>query len=181
MSLFYSLKASGRWHCTRGDNILDGGAPWYDTYETRDGLYVAVGAIESKFFQELARRIGLGEEDVARQHDRAHWPALRAKMTEIFKSRTRDEWCSVLEGTDSCVTPVLTMEEAPNHPHMMAREAFDRQSQHPRPAAAPRFRDAGTPDARAAHDLGSDAGALLSRCGLAPEEIRSLRQAGIVA
>src|SRR5947209_6931152 len=143
MTIFYSLKASGRWHDERGKNILDGGAPWYDTYETRDGLYLAVGAIEAKFFQELARRIGLDEEDVRRQHEHEHWPALRAKMIAIFKQRTRDEWCALLEGTDSCVTPVLTLEEAPAHPHMIARNTFARSGGYPRPGTAPRFRNAG--------------------------------------
>src|SRR5436305_9281982 len=94
MTIFYSLKASGRWPGERGDNILDGCAPWYDTYETHEGRHLAVGAIESKFFQELAHRIGLDEEDVKRQHDHQHWTALRGKMTAIFTSRTRAEWCA---------------------------------------------------------------------------------------
>jgi alpha-methylacyl-CoA racemase len=180
MTIFYSLKASGRWHCERGDNILDGGAPWYDTYQTRDGLYLAVGAIEAKFFQELARRIGLDEEDVKRQHDREHWPALRGKMAAIFKSRTRAEWCTALEGTDSCVTPVLTLEEAPEHPHMIARHTFDRTGGHSRPAAAPRFRAADTGDSGAAPDEGNETDAILIQCGLSKEEIRSLHKSGIV-
>jgi alpha-methylacyl-CoA racemase len=180
MTIFYSLKASGRWHDKRGDNILDGGAPWYDTYETGDGLYLAVGAIESKFFQELARRIGLDEEDVRRQHDREHWPALRARMSAIFKTRTRAEWCTILEGTDSCVTPVLTLEEAPRHPHMTRRNTFDRTGEHPRPGTAPRFRDAGSGNIRAAQDAGNESGAILRKYGFADQEIRLLRDAGIV-
>jgi alpha-methylacyl-CoA racemase len=181
MTIFYSLKASGRWHDARGDNILDGGAPWYDTYETRDGLYLAVGAIEAKFFQELARRIGLDEEDVKRQHEREYWSALRAKMIAIFKQRTRDEWCTLLEGTDSCVTPVLTLEEAPHHPHMSARNTFDGRSGHPRPGAAPRFRGARATDDRAAQDPGSESDAILRRCGFISSEILALRQAKIIA
>ena len=181
MTIFYSLKASGRWHDERGDNILDGGAPWYDTYETRDGLYLAVGAIESKFFQELARRIGLDDEDVRRQHDREHWPALRAHMSAIFKQKTRDEWCTLLEGSDACVTPVLTLEEAPRHPHMSGRNTFHRSEGHPRPGAAPRFRDAGVGDAAATHDTGSQCDAILEMCGFASEAIHSLRRAKIVA
>jgi alpha-methylacyl-CoA racemase len=180
MTIFYSLKASGRWHDERGDNILDGGAPWYDTYETGDGLYLAVGAIESKFFQELARRIGLDEEDVRRQHDREHWPALRARMSAIFKTRTRAEWCTILEGTDSCVTPVLTLEEAPRHPHMTSRNTFDFTGGHPRPGAAPRFRDADRGDVRAAQDTGSETDAILRKHGFADHEIHLLREAGTV-
>jgi alpha-methylacyl-CoA racemase len=181
MTIFYSLKASGRWHDTRGDNILDGGAPWYDTYETRDGLYLAVGAIESKFFQELARRIGLDEEDVRRQHDREYWPPLRAKMVAIFKRKTRDEWCALLEGTDSCVTPVLTLEEAPDHPHIRARNTFARTSGYPRPAAAPRFGNARTGNDRATQDALGECDAILDECGFASDEIRALRIAKIVA
>jgi alpha-methylacyl-CoA racemase len=179
MTLFYGLQASGRWHDGRGDNILDGGAPWYDTYATSDGLYLAVGAIESKFFQELARRIGLDEEDVKGQHDRRHWPALRAKMTAIFQTRTRAEWCTMLEGTDSCVTPVLTLEEAPNHPHMMARNTFEQDGQHARPGAAPRFREAGAANA-CGKVSASEPDAILKQCGFADDEVRSLRQAGVV-
>jgi alpha-methylacyl-CoA racemase len=180
MTIFYSLKAGGRWHCERGDNMLDGGAPWYDTYETRDGLYLAVGAIEAKFFQELAQRIGLDAEDMKRQHDREHWPALRAKMTAIFKTRTRGEWCALLEGTDSCVTPVLTMDEAPDHLHMAARNAFDCTGGAPRPNAAPRFREAGRAELDGTHDTGSDADSILRKCGLQTEQIGALREARIV-
>jgi alpha-methylacyl-CoA racemase len=176
MSIFYSLKASARWNGERGDNILDGGAPWYDTYETADGLYLAVGAIEAKFFRELAQRIGLDEEDIKRQNDREHWPALRAKMTSIFKARTRDEWCALLEGTDACVTPVLSLDEAPNHPHMIARGTFVRDVTYARPNAAPRFRDANGIPAQLARADESEA--ILARCGFAPAEIRSLRDAG---
>jgi alpha-methylacyl-CoA racemase len=181
MTIFYSLKAGGRWHVGRGDNILDGGAPWYDTYETRDGLYLAVGAIEGKFFQELAQRMGLDAEDVTRQHDREHWPALRAKMIAIFKTRTRADWCAILEGTDSCVTPVLTLEEAPHHPHLRARNTFDLSGDHSRPGTAPRFREAATVNLRAAPDAGNEADAILVKCGFTDAEIRSLRERKIVA
>ena len=181
MTIFYSLKAGGRWHDARGDNILDGGAPWYDTYETQDGLFLAIGAIEVKFFQELAQRIGLNTEDVKRQHDREHWPALRAKMIAIFKTRTRADWCAILEGTDSCVTPVLTLEEAPHHPHMRARNTFDLSGNHSRPGTAPRFRNAGIVNVRAAQDVGDQSAAILCKCGFTDDEIRSLRQREIVA
>lgn len=180
MTIFYSLKASGRWHDERGKNILDGGAPWYDTYETRDGLYLAVGAIEAKFFQELARRIGLDEEDVKRQHEHEHWPALRAKMIAIFKTRTRAEWCAVLEGTDACVTPVLTLDEAAHHPHISARNTLRRTGGHACPGAAPRFGSAAVGANRVAPEH-SQADQILGSCGLAADEIRSLREARIVA
>src|SRR5436305_2540780 len=181
MTIFYSLKASGRWHDERGDNILDGGAPWYDTYETRDGLFLAIGAIEAKFFQELAQRIGLDAEDVKRRHEREHWPALRAKMIAIFKTRTRADWCAILEGTDSCVTPVLTLEEAPHHPHIRARNTFDLSGNHSRPGTAPRFRNAGIVNVRTAQDVGDQSAAILCKCGFSDEELRSLRQREVVA
>jgi alpha-methylacyl-CoA racemase len=180
MTIFYSLKASGRWQDERGNNILDGGAPWYDTYETRDGLYLAVGAIEAKFFQELARRIGLDQEDVQRQHEREHWPALRAKMIATFKTRTRAEWCALLEGTDACVTPVLTLEEAAHHPHINARNTFRRTGGHARPAAAPRFGSAAAGANRVAPEH-SQAEEILKSCGLGADEIDCLRKAKIVA
>ncbi|MBV8849732.1 MAG: CoA transferase [Methylobacteriaceae bacterium] len=181
MTIFYSLKASGRWDGTRGENILDGGAPWYDTYETRDGLYLAIGAIEAKFFQELARRIGLDEEDIKRQSDRAHWPALRAKMVGIFKQRSREEWCALLEGTDSCVTPVLTLDEAPHHAHLSARNTFHRDEGYPRPGAAPRFARAGTRKVGVTQGAAAECDAILRECGLAGDEISALRKAKIVA
>jgi alpha-methylacyl-CoA racemase len=180
MTIFYSLKASGRWHNERGDNLLDGGAPWYDTYETKDGRYLAVGAIEAKFFQELARRLGLDDEDLKRQHDREHWPALRAKMAAIFKQRSREDWCALLEGTDSCVTPVLTLEEAPHHAHMIARKTFERTGGYACPNAAPRFAKAGTGSGRAPSE-GCQSDEILRMCGFASEEVRSLKRAKIVA
>jgi alpha-methylacyl-CoA racemase len=180
MTIFYSLKASGRWQDERGNNILDGGAPWYDTYETRDGLYLAVGAIEAKFFQELARRIGLDQADVKRQHEREHWPVLRAKMIATFKTRARAEWCALLEGTDACVTPVLTLEEAALHPHISARNTFRRTGGHPRPGAAPRFANAAAGANRVAPQY-SQADEILNSCGLPADEIHSLRKAKIVA
>jgi crotonobetainyl-CoA:carnitine CoA-transferase CaiB-like acyl-CoA transferase len=124
MTLFYSLKANGRWTDERGSNVLDGGAPWYDTYETKDGRYMAIGAVEPKFFAELARLIGLDEADVRSQYDTRHWPMLRAKMTGIFASRTRTEWQELLEGTDACATAVLSLSEAAMHPHMQSRGTF---------------------------------------------------------
>ncbi len=179
MTIFYSLRAGGRWHCERGDNILDGGAPWYDTYETSDGLYLAVGAIEPKFFRELADGIGLDEQDIKGQHDRAHWPALHAKMSAIFKTRSRAEWCARLEGTDACVTPVLTMDEAPHHPHMAARRTFKANDGAACPAAAPRFREAGTAKSAVTSTSASDA--ILRQFGLSSDDIHSLRDANIVA
>ncbi len=138
-AMFFGLRAGGLWSDTRGANLLDGGAPFYDTYETQDGRCVAVAALEAKFFAELAARIGLDARFVAGQRDRALWPELRTRLRDIFASRTRDEWVALLEGTDCCVTGVLSFGEAASHPHNAARETFVDVGGIAQPAPAPRF------------------------------------------
>ncbi len=138
-ALFFGLRAGGLWSDERGSNLLDGGAPFYDTYETRDGRYVAVAALEAKFFAELAQRLGLEPRFAAGQGDRALWPAMRAQLRDIFRSRTRAEWTALLEGTDCCVTGVLDFGEAPSHPHNVARGMFMDVGGTTQPAPAPRF------------------------------------------
>ena len=128
----------GDWHDERGINILDGGAPFYDTYETADGRYVAVGAVEPKFYAELVSRLGV-DVDLAQQNDRATWAATRARMSDAFRTRTRDEWCEVFEGSQACVAPVLSMREAPHHPRNAERRTFVNVDGYPQPAPAPRF------------------------------------------
>src|ERR1051325_6631918 len=117
MSMIYGFKAAGIWEDKAGVNLLDGGAHFYDTYETKDGKYVALGSIEPQFYAELRERAGLKEEIWDRQHDRSAWPELKEKIAAVFKTKTRDEWSAIMENTDVCFGPVLTMEEAPNHPH----------------------------------------------------------------
>lgn len=136
---FFALRAAGHWSLERGGNLLDGGAPFYDTYETADGRHVAVACLEPAFFAEMARRIGLDEAFVERQRDRAAWPAMRAELARIFRARSRDEWVALLEGTDSCVTGVLDFYEAPRHPHHRARGVFLDTDGLAQPAPAPRF------------------------------------------
>ena len=138
-TMFGGMLATGAWTEARGANVLDGGAPWYDTYETRDGRFVAIGAIEPKFYRELLERLGLAAAALPDQQDRAGWPALRAAFTRTFASRTRDEWCAVFEGSDACFAPVLTFSEARAHPHAQARSAFQRVGAVDQPAPAPRF------------------------------------------
>jgi alpha-methylacyl-CoA racemase len=176
--VFYALHSMGAWSDDRGCNLLDGGAPFYDTYETADGKYVAVGALEPQFFAELARRIGLDEHFVARQSDRAAWPELRTRLTEIFRSRTRAQWCDLLEGSDACVAPVLSLDEAPGHAHHRARHAFIERDGVVQPAPAPRF--SRTPGETAAPlDVSNEtAEDVLSECGFTPLEIAELYQAG---
>src|SRR5580692_1529181 len=117
----FGLRAAGRWNDTRGNNILDSGAPWYGVYETKDGKHISIGSIEAKFYAELLRLTGLDKEPLPKQHDRNGWPKLKERFTAVFKSKTRDEWCKVMEGSDVCFAPVLTLGEAANHPHMKER------------------------------------------------------------
>jgi alpha-methylacyl-CoA racemase len=139
MTLFYGLKAAGMWSDTRGANILDGGAPWYGTFECRDGGHVAIGSIEGKFYADLVRVLGLDPATLPKQHDRRHWPSLHAAFAASFRTKTRDEWCALMEGTDICFAPVLGLDEAPRHAHMTARETFVAPSGVAQPAPAPRF------------------------------------------
>jgi alpha-methylacyl-CoA racemase len=144
-AMFSGMLHEGSWTETRGDNALDSGAPWYDTYETSDGRHVAIGAIEAKFYAELLQGLGLAAERLPAQHDRAGWPELRRRFAAAFRSKTRDEWCRVFEGSDACFAPVLTFSEARTHPHNVARRAHVSVGGVEQPAPAPRF--AGTPGA----------------------------------
>jgi len=139
-TLLLSLHQMGLWTNNRADNILDSGAPWYDTYECADGKYVTVGALEPQFYKTLIGLLGLeGDPDFAHQMDKRKWPAGKSKMTQLFKTRTRQEWCDLLEGTDACFAPVLNFEEAPSHPHNAARETYIQPGGVLQPAPAPRF------------------------------------------
>ncbi len=138
-TMFWGMRAARQWSDARGENVLDSGAPWYDTYRTRDGRYVAVGAIEAKFYAELLQRLGLADSALPEQHDRARGPELRAWLAEAFASRTRDEWTQVFAGSDACVAPVLSFAEAPAHPHARAREGYVSVDGVLQPAPAPRL------------------------------------------
>ena len=138
-TMFWGMQAAGRWSDRRGDNVLDGGAPWYACYRTRDDRFVAIGAIEPRFYAELLDRLGLASEALPAQHDRAGWPALRARFAATFASRTRDEWVRAFEGSDACFAPVLTFAESAAHPHNAARHAHVEVGGVLQPAPAPRF------------------------------------------
>jgi alpha-methylacyl-CoA racemase len=159
MTMFWSMRANGGWSDDRGSNMLDGGAPFYDTYECADGEYVAVGAIEEQFWQQVVD--GLGLQDAPPRTDASQWGALRKRMQEVFLTKTRDEWSELFADRPACVTPVLRLSEAPRHPHVRAREAMTEQDGVMRPNVAPRFSRtptelpplAGRPDALAAWGL----------------------------
>jgi alpha-methylacyl-CoA racemase len=139
MSMFFDMKAAGRWTDQRENNFLDGGAHFYGVYECACNSFISIGSIEPQFYALLRDLAGLLEADFDAQMDQKAWPALKQKLVEVFKTKTRDEWCKIMEGTDICFAPVLTMTEAPAHPHMKARDVFVTRHGVTQPAPAPRF------------------------------------------
>jgi alpha-methylacyl-CoA racemase len=138
-AMIHAYRAMGKWAEPRGENILDGGAPFYNVYETADGGYMAVGSIEPQFYALLVQGIGLDLAAYPEQHDRAKWPEMKAVFAEIFKTRPRAAWEAVFDGTDACVTPVLTPDEAAAYPHLVARGAFTVPDGAPQPMPVPKF------------------------------------------
>jgi alpha-methylacyl-CoA racemase len=179
-SLFYGLGAAGQWRAERGTNLLDGGAPFYATYETADGRWVSVGALEPKFFARFAEGIGLDAEFVRGQYDRRLWPRMREAIAAILRTRSRDAWCDRLEGSDACFAPVLDWDEAPQHAHNRARGTFVDVAGVVQPAPAPRFSrtPAATPMPPAVP--GADTEAVLGGWGLTDAAIAELRAAGVI-
>lgn len=140
MGVMYGLRASGVWSDERDANLLDGGAPFYDVYETADAKFVAIGSLEPQFYALLLEKLSLKDDPLfAAQMDRSQWPAMSKKIAAVVKTRTRDEWTALMEGTDVCFAPVLSMGEAPSHPHNAARGAFTDVAGVTQPAPAPRF------------------------------------------
>ena len=180
MSIFYGRMAAGLWHDKRGVNILDGGAPWYNVYETADGKYVAVGAIEGRFYAKLMQRLGLDTPSLPDQYDRTRWPELRANLARIFQQKTRDEWCEALAGHDVCIAPVLSIAEAPSHPHNRARGAFFECDGVIQPGPAPRFSRTPGRVERGAPRRGEGGAAALADWGFSPQQIAQFRQSGTV-
>ncbi len=180
-SIFFGLKAAGNWAEPRGQNLLDGGAPFYGTYETADGRWVAIGPLEPKFFALLAQQLGLDERFVKRQYDRRLWPEMREAIAAAFRQHTRDEWCRRLEGTDACFAPVLRFDEAPAHAHAAQRGAFVDVAGVVQPGPAPRFDRTPAGQPRPAPQPGQDSDAVLQGAGYSAAEVQALRQAGVLA
>jgi alpha-methylacyl-CoA racemase len=178
-AMFSGFLAAGRWSEERGVNILDTGAPWYDVYETKDGQYVAIGAIEPKFFSELIRRLELS--DLPAQNDRSRWPEMRRRFAATFKGRTRDEWCRVFEGSDACFAPVLGWSEARRHPHSASRKAFVDVGGVAQPAPAPRF--SRTPGAirRPPPERGAGGRQALADWGFSAADVDQLESLGLAS
>jgi len=173
------LIASGNWRETRESNLLDGGTPWYDSYRTRDGHYMSVGAVEARFYAELLQKLGLADAGLPAQHDRAGWPVLKARFTAAFAERTRDEWCRVFDGSDACVAPVLGFSEAPAHAHHRARGSFVEFDGVVQPAPAPRFSATPSAISRPAPQRGEGGRDALRDWGLNDAELTRLRASGL--
>jgi alpha-methylacyl-CoA racemase len=178
---FYAARASGFWG-PRGTNFLDTGAPFYEVYETADAQWIAVGAIEPQFYAELRGRLGLTDDaTLDAQWDKEQWPAQKERLAAVFRTRTRAEWCELLEHTDACFAPVLAPTEAPDHPHNRARATFLRLNDAPQPAPAPRFSRTPATVARPPTHSGEDDDEALAAWGFTPAEIHELRAAGALA
>lgn len=167
------------WH-SRGTNLLDSGAPFYDVYETSDGRYVSVGAIESDFYAELVNRLGIGTDEFGDQMDRASWPAMRKRFAEVFRSRTRREWCDLLEGGDSCFAPVLDLDEVADHPQHASRGTFRRVEGVLQPAVTPRFTRTPGVIGKPPSCAGADTVAALLDWGFDRGEVDDLMTQGVV-
>jgi len=181
MTMTHSLRAMGIWNDERGTNMLDTGAHFYDVYETADGGYISIGSIEPQFYAELLRLTGLEDEALPGQYDRAQWPALKERVAAVFRTKTRDEWCEIMEGTDVCFAPVLTIPEAVAHPHNVHRGTFVEVAGIPQPGPAPRFSRTEAAIARPPAHAGQHTEEILAEAGLDADRIAKLRETGAIA
>ena len=180
MSMFHGLLAAGGWPGPRGTNLLDGGAPFYGVYETADGHHVSIGSLEPKFFAEMVGRLGLDDRFLGAQADRAQWPAMREAIATAVRTRTRAQWCALLEGTDVCFAPVLSLAEAHRHPHAAARGSYVEVDGVVQPGPAPRF-DRSVPDPpRPAPAIGAHTAEVLAECGFTDADMQRLRAEGAI-
>jgi alpha-methylacyl-CoA racemase len=181
MTMVHSFQAMGMWNDERGTNMLDTGAHFYDVYETSDGKYLSVGAIEPQFYAALLDGLGLADEELPWQHDREQWPALKERFAAIFKTKTQDEWCAIFEGKDACVAPVLPILEAHDHPHNVQRGTFVEVAGVSQPAPAPRFERTPGEISKPPPHAGQHTDDILREVGLDDDRIAKLRAVGAVA
>ncbi len=181
MTMMWGMRAFGLWEESLGSNLLDTGAPFYDTYETADAKFISLGSLEPQFYAELIERLGLTDAGLPSQMDKAEWPQLHAKFTELFKTKTRDEWDAILKGSDACYAPVLTMSEAMLDDHMRARGTIIEYDGVAQPGPAPRF--SRTPGAvqRSAPWPGQHTDEALSEWGIDPADVAKFRDSGGIA
>jgi alpha-methylacyl-CoA racemase len=178
MAMFYGFKAGGMWGEGRRSNLLDGGAHFYDTYQCADGKWISIGSIEPQFYLLLLEKTGITDPQFQHQMSREEWPQLREKLAAVIATKTRDDWCALMDGTDVCFAPVLTMDEAPGHAHNAARQTFVEVAGVTQPAPAPRF--SATPGAIQGPPpkIGADNDAALGDWGFSDEAIVALREQG---
>ena len=179
MAFFHGLQHLGHWSAERrGTNLFDGGACYYDVYETADGKFMSVAPLEPHFYAEFVERLGLDVEEFGEQASPERWPEVRTRLEEIFKTRSRDEWCEVFEGSDACVAPVLDFVEAPEHPHNVARGTYIDIDGVVQPAPAPKFSRSVSNTPEAPHAEGEDTVDVLSDFGFSAADIDALRASG---
>lgn len=182
MNMFWTMKAAGLWEPERGTNMLDTGAHFYDVYECADGLYVSIGSIEPQFYAELLELSGLGEvDDLPRQMARDEWPAMKERVAKLFKTKTRAEWCELMEHSDVCFAPVLSMEDATQHPHNVARSTFVEKWGMTQAGPAPRFSRTSPELTRPAAHAGQHTDEVLAAFGFGDDEIGELRKSSAVS
>ena len=181
MTAIYGMHEAGIWTNERGANVLDTGAHYYDVYETSDGKHISVGSIETKFYEELLERSGLKSEELPRQNDRPSWPKMKERLKALFLTKTRDEWCKIMEGTDICFAPVLNMDEAPQHPHNQLRRTFVVQDGVTQPAPAPRFSRTPSAIQRPPAVPGQHTEEALRDWGFSLADVEGLRRCGAIA
>lgn len=181
MTAIYGMKAAGRWQQKRGSNILDTGAHFYDVYETKDGKHVSIGSIEKKFYAELLEKTGIAPAEMSEQMNPEKWPEYRQKLADVLRTKTRDEWCEIMEGSDVCFAPVLDMDEAPNHAHNKARDTFVDIDGVVQPNAAPRFSRTPNGLPTVAPDPGQNTDEALAEWGFSADEIKRLKASGAVS
>ncbi len=177
MTSIFSSIAGGTWRNARGENILDGGAPWYSVYETKDKKYISIGSIEGRFYRDLLKYTELENEIFHPQHDRKGWPEMRAKLGAAFKQKTREEWCSIMEGSDICFAPVLDFQEAQQHPHLKARGTYVEIDGVVQPGPAPRFGRTKPSISRPPPQPGQHTSEILTDWGFGKADIEALRRA----
>jgi alpha-methylacyl-CoA racemase len=180
LSGFYGLRAAGKWDDRRGENFVDSGAPWYDSYETSDGKYISIGSIEGRFYRNLLERLGLSGHSLPAQHDRRGWPVLRNRFSEVFKQKSRDEWVAIMSGHEVCFAPVLDLVEATEHPHMKSRKAHVVIDGLLQPAPAPRFSRTVPNIPIPPREPGSDTEAALADWGFSDPDIADLRANDVI-
>jgi alpha-methylacyl-CoA racemase len=180
MGMIYAMKSMGVWRDERGTNMLDTGSHFYDVYETRDAKYVSIGSIEPQFYALLLQQLGLEGEKLPPQMDREQWAALKVRVAEIFKTRTRDEWSAIMEGTDVCYAPVLDLDEAPEHAHLKQRKTFVEAAGVIQPAPAPRFSRTAPELVRPPSFEGQHTDEVLADFGFDAERVAALRDAKAV-